>query len=67
LGGRGCHCFDIRTSQGKIIEGYPAKAFNTVGAGDAHFGTVMANLHDGKNLEEACCLANKAGSVVIIE
>jgi sugar/nucleoside kinase (ribokinase family) len=46
------------------VAGFPAVVRNTVGAGDAHCGALIAALKQGKSLEEACSIANKTGAKV---
>jgi len=38
---------------------------DTVGAGDAHCGALIACLKAGMNLEEACREANRIGAAVV--
>jgi len=63
LGEKGCYCFS--GASGSFIPPFPVKAVNTVGAGDAHCGAVIACLKKGMSLEEACLRANRAGADVV--
>ena len=63
LGDRGCYC--LSKSGGSFVPPFPAKVIDTVGAGDAHCGTIIACCKKGMSLEEACLLANKAGAAVV--
>jgi sugar/nucleoside kinase (ribokinase family) len=50
-----------------FVPPFPAAARNTVGAGDAHCGALIASMKQGKTLEEACVIANRAGAAVVGE
>jgi len=65
LGERGCYCFDRSWQEGRYVQGFPAKVIDTVGAGDAHCGALIACLKTGMGLEEACLEANKVGAAVV--
>ena len=75
LGERGCYCLEWtggdRADRDRIgdrwhcINGFPAQVIDTVGAGDAHFGTIIACLKEGISLEEACLQANRIGAAVV--
>jgi sugar/nucleoside kinase (ribokinase family) len=64
LGARGCYCMGKALLKGCLIPGYPAKVLDTVGAGDAHCGALIACLKKGMNLEDACNFSNKMGAEV---
>jgi sugar/nucleoside kinase (ribokinase family) len=63
LGERGCFCREGES--GCLVSGFPVKAVNTTGAGDAHCGAVIAGLKQGKPLKEACEIANKTAAAVV--
>jgi sugar/nucleoside kinase (ribokinase family) len=65
LGERGCYCFSKAEGKGNYIPGFPARVADTVGAGDAHCGALIAYLESGKRLEDACLSANKAGAAAV--
>ncbi|MCL2880068.1 MAG: PfkB family carbohydrate kinase [Treponema sp.] len=65
LGRRGCYCLENAGMNGYLVPGYPAEVVDTVGAGDAHFGALVACLKDGLCLEEACRRANKIGAALV--
>jgi len=46
-----------------FVPGFPVDALDTVGAGDAHCGALIASLKQGKSLTEACTIANKTGAL----
>jgi sugar/nucleoside kinase (ribokinase family) len=62
LGERGCYC--LSASGERYIPGFPARVVNTVGAGDAHCGALIASLKEGMDIEEACIRANRVGAAV---
>jgi len=64
LGEDGCYCLKAPGTKGKLISGFPARVIDTVGAGDAHCGAIIACLKMGMNLEEACVRANRIGAAV---
>ena len=61
----GCYCLKEAGTKGSFVPGFPAKVVDTVGAGDAHIGALIACLKEGMELEEACLRANKIGSAVV--
>ena len=63
LGERGCYFFD--NHNGHYVTGFPAKVVDTIGAGDAHCGALIACLKKGMNLKDACVVANKIGAAVV--
>ena len=63
MGERGCFCFSADASF--YAPAFPAKVIDTVGAGDAHCGALIACLKKGMNLEEACLSANRAAAAVV--
>jgi len=65
LGERGCYCLDKTRREGRYVPGFPAKVIDTVGAGDAHCGALIACLKAGMGLEEACLEANRVGAAVV--
>ena len=65
LGERGCYCRDISHLSGTAIAGTQVKVVDTVGAGDAHCGALIACLKNGMKLEEACKTANRIGASIV--
>jgi sugar/nucleoside kinase (ribokinase family) len=65
LGSHGCYCLDKSWQEGRHVQGFPVKAVDTVGAGDAHCGALIARLKEGMGLEEACLKANRIGAAVV--
>ncbi|MDR1306085.1 MAG: PfkB family carbohydrate kinase [Treponema sp.] len=77
LGERGCYyrAAPLLTRAGKAgsttiavcgyARGFPAAVKDTVGAGDAHCGALIAARKQGKSLGEACEIANKVGAAVV--
>jgi sugar/nucleoside kinase (ribokinase family) len=64
-GENGCYCLEKAGASGSFIPAHHAIVVDTVGAGDAHCGALIASLKNGIELEEACVLANKAGAAVV--
>jgi sugar/nucleoside kinase (ribokinase family) len=63
LGERGCY---YRQREGAaFVPGLPARAIDTVGAGDAHCGTIIACLKRGMDLPAACAKANAISAAVV--
>jgi sugar/nucleoside kinase (ribokinase family) len=60
LGARGCYYRE--RNGGAFVPGLPVRAVNTVGAGDAHCGAIIACLKQGMDLAAACERANAAGA-----
>jgi sugar/nucleoside kinase (ribokinase family) len=77
LGERGCYYRDTslfnikgKTDNTSIAacghaRGFPAAVKDTVGAGDAHCGALIAARKQGKSLAEACKIANRVGAAVV--
>jgi len=65
LGQRGSYCLSKPGAAGLYISGFPVKALDTVGAGDAHCGALIACLKEGMDLTEACRTANKIGAETV--
>ena len=64
-GKQGCYCLEKAGLAGIKVPVSPVKIVNTVGAGDAHCGALIACIRKGIKLEEACFLANKAGAAMV--
>jgi len=65
LGNQGCYYRNSGNKPGQVsgyVPPFPAVVRNTVGAGDAHCGALIAALKQGESLENACTIANKAGA-----
>ena len=62
LGDRGCYC--LSDAGGRYIPGFPVRVVDTVGAGDAHCGALIASLKKGMNINEACVRANRHGASI---
>ena len=65
LGKRGCYCLEKAGMAGNFIPGVPADVVDTVGAGDVHFGSLIACLKEGMDLEKACIRANRTSAAVV--
>ena len=65
LGDKGCYCLEKNGKEGQLIPAFPAKVTDTVGAGDAHCGALIACLKQGMNLAEACLEANRIGAATV--
>jgi sugar/nucleoside kinase (ribokinase family) len=63
LGAQGCY-YRGRDGGAGFIPGVPVKTLDTVGAGDAHCGAVIACLKTGLPLPAACEKANALGAAV---
>lgn len=63
LGAGGCYYRD--KNGGGFVPGFPARPLDTVGAGDAHCGTIIACLKQGMDLRAACERANAVGAAVV--
>lgn len=63
LGSRGAY---VRCGQKeKILPGEPARAVDTIGAGDSHIGAVIACCEQGMDLERAVARANRVARAVV--
>jgi len=65
LGEHGCYCLDKTWQKGRYVQAFQAKVIDTVGAGDAHCGAIIACLKEGMSLEDACLKANKISAAVV--
>ncbi len=65
LGDRGSYCYNSSTGKGCFIDGYPTEVCDTIGAGDAHLGAIIAYTKLGYTIEEAVDRANKIASAVV--
>ncbi len=65
LGPDGCFYKESASDPGHAVPPVPARQIDTVGAGDAHIGAVMACLHLGYPLEKAIETANRISSKVV--
>lgn len=75
LGAGGAYCLEVNRAAGEhrasaanpvyTVKGVPAPVVDTIGAGDAHIGAVMAALSKGASLESALTLANRAAAKVV--
>jgi sugar/nucleoside kinase (ribokinase family) len=64
LGERGCYYRD-KNGSGGHVPGLPVRVIDTVGAGDAHCGAIIACLKQGMDLAAACARANALGAAVV--
>jgi sugar/nucleoside kinase (ribokinase family) len=64
LGERGCYYRD-KNGSGGHVPGLPVRVIDTVGAGDAHCGAIIACLKQGMDLAAACTRANALGAAVV--
>jgi len=65
LGKDGCYCLEKAGMAGHFVSGFPTRVVDATGAGDAHFGAIIACLKEGLSLEEACKRSNKIGAAVV--
>jgi sugar/nucleoside kinase (ribokinase family) len=65
LGKMGCFCLENAQETGFFVPGFPVIVKNTVGAGDAHYGALIAGLWKGKDLKESCGNANRIGAELV--
>ncbi len=63
LGKNGCYYFE--KNAGHTVPGVPAIQIDTIGAGDAHIGAVIACLQSGYPLQEAIATANRLCAKVV--
>lgn len=63
LGERGAYV--LSGDGGTIVPGVPARVVDTIGAGDAHIGAVMAHQAAGLPLVEAVARANRISAAVV--
>ena len=63
LGKDGCLC--VGSDSVLSVPGYPALQKDTIGAGDAHIGAVIACLHRQMSMEEALRCANRISARVV--
>ena len=63
LGKDGCLYFDGEKET--VISAFPARQADTIGAGDAHIGAVIASLARGFSLPEAIRTANRVSAAVV--
>jgi sugar/nucleoside kinase (ribokinase family) len=64
-GERGAYCRERGAAAGFFVPGLAARVVDTVGAGDAHCGALIAALKQGRGLREACGIANRIGAAVV--
>jgi len=65
LGERGCYCLEKNWPLGRFVPAFPVKVVDTIGAGDAHCGALIASLKKGMSLEDACVQANRMGAAAV--
>ena len=63
LGEQGCYC--LGKTAGCFVPGFPVRVVDTVGAGDAHCGALIACLKEGMDPGEACLKANRIGASLV--
>jgi sugar/nucleoside kinase (ribokinase family) len=60
LGDKGCYYFNPEgETKSGFVPAFPAAVSDTVGAGDAHCGALIASLKKGLNWHDACEVANR--------
>jgi len=64
LGEQGAYCLSGAGNKGFYAPSFSVEVVDTVGAGDAHCGALIACIKNGLSLEEACLEANKIGAAV---
>lgn len=58
----------LRTEEGEaLIPGQPSRVVDTIGAGDAHIGAVMAAMAEGLPLPRAVARANRIAAAVVAQ
>ena len=65
LGAEGACFLEKSTDNIRFVPGYPAVVVDTIGAGDAHAGQLLASLCKGKSLMSAADDANRTSSRVV--
>ncbi len=65
LGARGAYV--LSDSGSELIPGYPARVVDTIGAGDAHIGSIMAAEAEERSLPEAVRRANRVSAAVVAQ
>ena len=65
LGEQGSYCLPVNSTLGEIIPPFPVKAVNSTGAGDTHFGSLIALIKKGYSLKDACYEANKIAAIFV--
>ena len=55
----------LTDEDGELVPGVPARVVDTIGAGDAHIGTVMAAVAEGLSLTGAVLRANRVAAAVV--
>lgn len=63
LGAKGAYL--VEDGQGKLVNGMTARQLDTIGAGDAHIGAVMACRQLGCSFAESVARANRAAAAVV--
>lgn len=58
-------CWIRQGAKTKQVRGFPVKAIDTNGAGDAHAGVLLANLAAGYSAEQAALRANAAAAIAV--
>ena len=64
VGRDGCY-YETGFERGTVPEAPLAHRVDTIGAGDAHIGAVMACLHRGDTVEDAVACANRVAAAVV--
>ena len=64
LGDEGCY-YEAGPSRGVVPGARAARVVDTIGAGDAHIGAVMACLHRGDGIKSALACANRVSAAVV--
>jgi sugar/nucleoside kinase (ribokinase family) len=65
LGDRGAYFWDAAAGAGGLIPAAPVRVKDTVGAGDAHCGAIIAAYKQGKPLREGVASANYTAATVV--
>ncbi|WP_310602366.1 PfkB family carbohydrate kinase [Anaerosporobacter sp.] len=63
LGKNGAYYYE--NGQGNLVKGEEATVVDTIGAGDAHIGTIMASMELGLTMGQAIERANKVSAAVV--
>ncbi|WP_297839641.1 PfkB family carbohydrate kinase, partial [Pseudomonas sp.] len=58
-------CWISQHGQAQHVRGFPVKAIDTNGAGDAHAGVLLAALAQGLTADQAALRANAAAAIAV--
>ncbi|MDD5946007.1 MAG: PfkB family carbohydrate kinase, partial [Clostridia bacterium] len=64
-GEKGSFCLEHGTNKWYEVPAFKAEVVDTIGAGDSHIGTYIAQRQLGKNIEDSLREANRIASLVV--